>query len=279
MTRSERTIILAWSLNDAIRQPRTSMSDEAPRALSPSEWRLCPTCDGARHTTDRFGRSVPCVVCGGNGRYEIDAYTETRVATTLSVAEPRVERVGCSWCQPSHGEERKGRWDSLPRGTGMRGTDRCGHCDGTGWRTLTAVVDDAVRARGRGELVAWTMHGDWPVLLVALERLRHVDRRGYRRFLDEASTGEVRTGRARAALESLTRTLPDRLHVPAAVVEAFEARKHREREAERKRQQRLGSLARRARDREIREARRNGLAAAEVAARHGVSERTVRRTA
>lgn len=188
MTREERIVVLAWSLLDAIRQPRTSMSDDRPRRPSPSERRLCGTCDGSGVTVDRFGRETVCVSCDGNGWYAVDTYTESRVATATSTAEPRVERVGCSWCQPSHGREPAGRWESLPRGTGVRGVDRCEHCDGTGWRTLTLAGDDTTRRGRRGELVAWTMHGDWPALLAALERLRRADRRAHRAFLREAET-------------------------------------------------------------------------------------------
>lgn len=270
-------MVLAWSLLDAIRQPRTSMSDDRPRRPSPSERRLCGTCDGSGVTVDRFGRETVCVSCDGNGWYAVDTYTESRVATATSTAEPRVERVGCSWCQPSHGREPAGRWESLPRGTGVRGVDRCEHCDGTGWRTLTLAGDDTTRRGRRGELVAWTMHGDWPALLAALERLRRADRRAHRAFLREAATGEIRTPPARWGLEYLARVLPRRLHVPGDVHQAFDARAHREREAERKRQARLGSAARRARDREIRDARERGVPADVLAAAHGVSERTVRR--
>lgn len=270
-------MVLAWSLLDAIRQPRTSMSDEQPRRPSPSEWRLCGTCDGTGATVDRFGRGTGCVSCDGRGRYEVDAYTDSRVQTATSSAEPRVERVGCSWCQPSHGREPAGRWETLPRGTGVRGTDRCEHCDGTGWRTLTIAGDDTGRRNHRGELVAWTMHGDWPALLAALDHVRRTDRPAYRAFLADAARGEIRTAAGHRALEQLTRLLPGRLHVPGDIRQAFDARQHRQREAERKRQTRLGRAARRARDREIRQARHAGMPADVVAAAHGVSERTVRR--
>lgn len=277
MTREQRIVMLAWSLLDAIRQPKTSMSDDRPRRPSPSEWRLCGTCDGSGVTVDRFGRGSSCVSCDGRGRYPVDAYTDSRVQTATSRAEPRVERVGCSWCQPSHGREPAGRWETLPRGTGVRGVGRCEHCDGTGWRTLTLAGDDTSRRNRRGELVAWTMHGDWPALLAALEQLRRTDRRAHRAFLADAAHGEIRSPAARRGLEQLARALPRRLHVPGDVHQAFDARHHRQREAERKRQARLGATARRARDREIRDARKRGLPADVVAAAHGVSERTVRR--
>lgn len=271
-------MVLAWSLLDAIRQPRTSMSDEQPRRPSPSEWQLCGTCDGTGAVTDRFGRGAPCLSCSGRGRYEVDAYTESRVATMASTDDaPRVERVGCSWCQPSHGREPAGRWETLPCGTGVRGTDRCEHCDGTGWRTLTLAGDDTGRRNHRGELVAWTMHGDWPALLAALDHVRRTDRRAHRAFLADAAHGEIRSPAARRGLEQLARALPRRLHVPGDIRQAFDARQHRQREAERKRQTRLGRAARRARDREIRQARHAGMPADVVAAAHGVSERTVRR--
>lgn len=278
MTREARIVVLAWSLLDAIRQPRTSMSDERLRRPSPSKWQLCGTCDGTGTTTDRFGRSVPCLSCGGLGRYEIDAYTESRVTTMTSTDDhQRVERVGCSWCQPSHGQEARGRWETLPRGTGVRGSYRCEHCDGSGWRTLTLAGDDTGRRGKGGELVAWTMHGDWPALLAALEQLRRTDRRAHKAFLADAVHGEIRSPTARRGLEQLARVLPRRLHVPGDVLQAFDARHHRQREAERKRQARLGTAARRARDREIREARRRGVPPDVLAAAHGVSERTVRR--
>jgi len=159
----------------------------------------------------------------------------------------------------------------------MRGVERCEHCDGTGWRTLTLAGDETLR-RGRGrELVAWTMHGDWPALLAALEQLRRRDRSAHRAFLADAVHGEIRSPSARRGLEQLAGVLPHRLHVPGDVLQAFDARHHRQREAERKRQARLGSAARRARDREIRQARKRGVPAGVVAAAHGVSERTVRR--
>lgn len=278
MTRNDRIVVLAWSLLDAIRQPRTSMSDDRPRRPSPSESRLCGTCDGTGAAADRFGRQTECVSCDGHGRYEIDTYTESRVATTTSSAEPRIERVGCSWCQPSHGREPAGRWETLPRGTGVRGTDRCEHCDGSGWRTLTiAAGADHDRRSRRGELVAWTMHGDWPALHAALEQLRHDDKQAHRAFLADAIRGEIRTAAARRGLDRLSELLPRRLHVPADIRQAYDARQHRKREHERKRQARLGPQARRARDRDIRHARRNGVPADTIAAEHGISESTVRR--
>lgn len=283
MTRSARIVILAWSLLDVIRQPNTDSSGAgAPekRAESGGVWRLCDSCDGERFVVDRFKRPQQCAACAGEGRYEVDPYTDQRVSTWLSPGPVRVEHVGCAWCQPSHGEEGRGRWDDLPRGTGVYRAERCEPCDGTGWRTFTAAeIDETATKRSLLDSTAWTMRGDWPALAYALERLRRHDRAAHNRFLNEAALGEVRSELGKRGLAFLEQALPRKIHVPGAVVEAYEVRDRRADAAAKARLRRVvGRVAPRVeRDDRIRELHRAGHTSADIAARTNASERTIRR--
>lgn len=283
MTRRDRIVALVWSLEDALPGVRSHLHDREPgsRRESPSRWDMCEPCGGTGERRDRFGHVSTCSVCSGRGRVRVDGYTGRQVSTSDVHVDAPVERVGCSWCQ----EPERSRWDSarrtwvpverrydtLPRGSGVRGTVACRSCDGTGWRRLTPAPAETRASRTVDDgvlLQTWARRGSYRELLVELGELRARDRDAYLALLHRVrqDTDPLCDWAAARGLAFLHARLPERLLVPGAVIAAWLAR------GERARQLR-GPL----RDRRIREALRAGEPVSSVARRAGISERHVRR--
>lgn len=272
MTRRQRILVLAWSLPDAIRAPLTGTGAIVRKGTlsgpAPSAWAPCPaSCDNGR-VKDRYGRESGCQTCQGQGRVRIDVYTQEQVSTAEVLVASRTETLGCPWCQAlmldAWQGERAKRLDRLPRGTGMIRGDRCGYCDGTGWRTLTlapGVLEQAMSRRGGPlnlSLEPWARNGSYPELLQALRRLPAWQRRG---FVEAHITGLAEPGfAAAAAVETLLATMPGFLVVPAPIREAWER----------------WSLGR-TRDERIRTLHRRGAGTGAIAGTVGCSVRTVQR--
>ena len=200
MTRRERIAALAWTLHDLLPAAKGSSFDPLRRE-SPSHRVPCPDCGGSDHPGYR-APGVPCLTCGGrleerdnegrvvvrrrkgHGRVDVDSYTGRVVSSFELPTVERREQHGCAWCQGSDGGTR--RHVRLPRGTGVRGGERCSFCDGTGWRTMTPAplldpaprdgVDDALEHA----LLRRVEAGSYSELDGTLARLREHNRVAYR---------------------------------------------------------------------------------------------------
>lgn len=215
-----------------------------PRRPAPSVWAFCQPCSGTGTVADMFGRPSTCLTCGGAGRYRVDGYTDTQVLSVDSAGTTGRDWIGCAWCQtlPSSETEAAKSHDRMPRGTGMRGGQRCEPCEGTGRRWITRepdmaavsasldqdpdyvlLVDPRVRRMLR-QLDRRRRQGSYVELEHALGLLRDLDRRAFRAFVDEhvlqadGIRDPLELAYAEATVESL---MPGRIRVPAEVAEAW----------------------------------------------------------
>ncbi len=291
MAEGRRELIqaLAWSLDDLLPLPATSTGSivrgSSVRGEGPSRRVACSACDGEGRLVDRFGRSVPCLVCGGrvagdghrarrgSGRVAVDAYTERQVATVEGPATVvRVERVGCAWCQTGAGGRSSG---GLPRGCGVRAGRRCEACDGSGWRELTRVdpLEVATGDAGGGGVEAAldrrAAAGSYRELERTLSALRVRAPRVWRvwvavvRFEVPARSGDGRV--VEAGWRFVEAWMPGRVRVPSGVLVAWRARGERGRVV--------------GRDERIRADVLRGVPVRQVALEVGLSESRVQRIA
>lgn len=283
MIRSERVLVLVWSLPDAVLLPG---SDRDSRGLMPTRREACQACEGSGSILDRFSRRVTCGGCDGLGRFWVDGYTGDRVGAPgstlpLELAAGRRVRVGCSWCQSGD----RGRWDevrgtwvsfarpveSLPQGSGVRGTSRCDACEGTGWRWLTADEPDPSGAKTKGaDTTAWRIRGSYHEVAGALEQLLALSRPHWRALTREATRGtgvDKLNEEAGFGLSIVTDMMPSRVEVAGDILVAWRAREER------------SLMVAGSRDHRIRVLISRGKSPTEVGKLVGLSERRVREIA
>jgi hypothetical protein len=237
VTRAERIVVLVWSLPDAL--------------PAPDSW----TGSLTRGQPRRAGADDPMVVGAGGPVY---------------VQQPYVPVEGCEWCQ----EPLRSRWDDarktwvpvpmrfdrLPRGSGVRGGKRCEPCEGSGWRR---VSPDPERRRNGGERGIWRLPGSYSELVEAMAGLPTGAGRVLLGFCVYADRG--RPWQVAAALEFVSRRMPNRISVAAGVVEAWRAR-----------EERRWLVAGPRRDQRIRQLAAQGEPVMRIAARAHLTERRVR---
>ena len=274
VARTDRILMLAWSLPDALKVLPSRSRDE--RRLAPATWHLCAACDGTGNTRDRWSKATVCETCGGAGRYRTDPYADGQPVSghaDPAVAHRATRRLSCDRC--SGQGVIPARW--LQPGT--HGLSACPSCDGTGSLHLPLTEPSPGERGVQLDSVAWQIvGGDWPALDTALERMRCNGRRPLWRAFVAAYVEEpyVSSAAATVGLQQVSELMPARVRVPADVIVAYLDRDSRRRAAGAARSKRMG---RDHRNREIREALRLGHSPGDVARRFAVSERTIRRVA
>lgn len=270
MSRVRTLHALAWSLRDVEPAPKVASSGAASGEV-PNAWQLCGSCDGQGFGRDKFGRTLPCLLCGGKGRFRVDSMTGGRVATAEHSAPARTRRVLCDRC---------GGTGVMPgRYVGEPGMVRCDPCDGAGKVSVPAVpgqepavvaFDGTARSRLRAR-------GDWDALELAVEALFDLDRYSGRLWVRSRVHGAAGHEPALELLDKwLLDRMPDPLRVPRDVMTAFEARQERKAAQEAARLHRSGRGSKRARAAEL---LRMGYTVVDAARLAGCSVKTARRAA
>lgn len=259
--------MLAFTWRDVLPGPKGA-SSSASGGEVPSEWALCPSCDGTGEML-RFGKPVGCSECSGAGRYRVDSMTGRRVGAVDAVAPAPCRRVRCDRCHG--GGLVPGRYFDLP------GLVRCPSCDGTGTCSVPLNRDDEPGPGKRLKVGDLRDGGDWDRLETALELVAPGTR-----ALFVAARVEMRefpAGSLRDADTAVLAVIGDGpLRVPGWAWEAWRQREQRGQVAEAARRARVyGKAGRSGKRAKVRELLAMGHSVAEAARLAGCSLRTAQR--
>ena len=267
--RVEALHVLAFTWRDVLPGPKGA-STGASSGEVPSDWALCPSCDGAGETL-RFHKMVTCFECSGAGRYRVDQMTGRRVGAVDATAPAPSRRVRCDRCHG--GGLVPGRY------VGETGLVRCPSCDGTGMCSVPLQRDEEPGPGRRLKVGDLRDGGDWDRLEAALELVQPGTR-----ALFIAARVELRPfppGALRDCDTAVLAVIGDPpLRVPGWAWEAWRQRDQRATVAEAARRARVYGKAGRAGKRaRVRELIQMGHSVAEAARLAGCSLRTAQRAA
>lgn len=306
MTRSDKLIVLLWSLHDFTPGPKSALRTTAGFA-PPERWSPCDHCAGLGVVPDRFRRPTPCPVCAvecpdcaGTGFDVAKDAPCGRCKTTGLVAAPRHkgevkldemdsdrQPVGSTETGVRTKPARTVRCDGCD-GTGVGGAhldelgreyrDPCRHCGGSGRRTVAVFDLSLERKQSDGDtrledaLERREDAGSYRELDRALADLKAAWPSLHRAVVDALVSGDPEALKLtlveRAGVPFLLARMPEPIRVSGAVVRAWKAARERRALAVGRG---AGRVAIERRDKDIRSLVRQGKPAQWVAAEFGLT--------